>query len=372
MKPLSDIYFKATGDDRENPTHQFNIEKVLDYSNELEKEKIKYLETVLKKYYEHCINKFKEYAAIPKPGEKIKSDHQVIIESNFYRAINKRIEKLEKFGDVYIFNSYIKYLQFMTEKEKEQRNKILFKTISVENLFNFDFEKVRKFANKLDDYYKNEFYKFARKEGLIFLESSKSTKKRGNVEIANSFLRKINIEMEYLSGKTDLPSNDVEILNHNLENNRDEIKKFIWKSSQTNLQFLFDKLEQMDFISYKEKIDQILILHFDFSLHNEKTNNIVKKNIRMKKITWRRNKQDLVYLFEKLEEKNFLGYQKEKNKILDSHFNISINNGKTVNDLGIDKLRNLRSRIRDSKSTITPDERISDLLSKLIKMAKIK
>ncbi len=41
MNHIPDLYFKATGDDRENPSFRFNIEKVLEYSNELDQGKIK-------------------------------------------------------------------------------------------------------------------------------------------------------------------------------------------------------------------------------------------------------------------------------------------------------------------------------------------
>ncbi|MBK8551076.1 MAG: hypothetical protein IPL53_08490 [Ignavibacteria bacterium] len=60
-----DLNFKAAGDDRENPDFQFRSDKVLDYSNGLITGKIKYLETLLRRYYDHLVKKFQQSLRYP-------------------------------------------------------------------------------------------------------------------------------------------------------------------------------------------------------------------------------------------------------------------------------------------------------------------
>jgi len=85
------------------------------------------------------------------------------------------------------------------------------------------------------------------------------------------------------------------------------------------------------------------------------------KIIQSKKITWLKDFQDLIFLFERLEQLGFIEYNKEKNKLLDLHFNW-LKDDRIIND-NKDRIRDFRSKINSSNSLINNSDSIKDLIN---------
>jgi hypothetical protein len=69
----------------------------------------------------------------------------------------------------------------------------------------------------------------------------------------------------------------------------------------------------------------------------------------------------LIFLFERLEQLGFIEYNKEKNKLLDLHFNW-LKDDRIIND-NKDRIRDFRSKINSSNSLINNSDSIKDLIN---------
>lgn len=254
MKHISDLYFKLTGDNRDYPTFQFNSEKVLDYSNDLEKGKIKYLETILNNYCIHIADKFKDHStSFPETFEKIKSVDQIIKESKFYKEIAKRIGQLKKFGEeVIINNSFDKAIERISKLHQEGIKKKRKEMLSPKNIFKFDFAKVQKYCYELESIDERILYlEYVKKE---YLNSKNSLDFDFTGEI--TFNQKIINEISYLKNIKS-PSKDY---TENFSTNEIKINEF---TIQFDILALKDELKKH--ILLENKIDYLQFLKKELS-----------------------------------------------------------------------------------------------------------
>lgn len=139
-------------------------------------------------------------------------------------------------------------------------------------------------------------------------------------------------------------------------------ESFITKKQLASI-FESRKIEIEDILSYIDNEIQLL-------KSQPKKNNILENQSPPEKLTWLKNKQDLVYLLENLEELGYIGYNKNKNILIETHFNVLNSKTKNIEIFKAESVKHIRSKIKNPNSTINAGDSIKIIVDKFKNKSK--